>query len=131
MVVAFLFASLFVSVHGTPTQPAEPLVLGYNRTHLAAIRRMIATETLPQRLAAPLAALQLSATNHLALLGSSAGSHLPSNGLTHAYGCPEHGPWSVTAKLVTPPSGDKKDFTYISTYAWPCNAECPSYFKVR
>lgn len=30
----------------------------------------------------------------------------------------------MTNTPMTPPSGDKHDFTYISTYAWPCNAEC-------
>lgn len=32
------------------------------------------------------------------------------------------GPWTVTAKAQTPPSGDKHDYMSISKYFWPCNA---------
>jgi hypothetical protein len=31
----------------------------------------------------------------------------------------------VTANPMTPPSGDKHDFSFVTTYAWPCNAMCP------
>jgi hypothetical protein len=93
-----------------------PPVIGLNGTSLLAIRRLVASGSLPAPLQPALAALLRAAQVALQFKGhGNQGQHL---------GCPETGPWSVTAKQVTPPSGDKRDFTYISTYSWPCNTEC-------
>ena len=97
-----------------------PPVVGSNGTTLLAVRQLIASGSLPAPLQPALAGLLRAAQVALQFKGhGSQEQHL---------GCPETGPWSVTAKEVVPPSGDKHDFTYISTYSWPCNAGCPASY---
>lgn len=91
-----------------------PAVIGLNGTRLAQVQDMIASGTLPVRLQPALKSLTSEADNAMTLKGSSS--------------CPEDGPWTVTMNPMTPPSDDKHDFSYVSTYAWPCNAPCPQKF---
>lgn len=127
-----------------------PTVTGLNASSLVAVRGMISAGTLPPALQPALASLISRANTALHFPGHGSGGygcpergcatvpspllpfiHLPrpASGtwltltlLLHLL--LRHRPWSVTNKPTTPPSGDKHDFTYISTYAWPCNAEC-------
>ena len=113
-------AVLVVACHHTRGHApalALPKVAGLNRTRLALVRGMVADGTLPSALVAPLTALRRNADLALQLQGHG-------NNETGT-GCPERGPWTVTAAPNLPPSGDRHDFSYISTYAWPCNATCP------
>jgi hypothetical protein len=95
-------------------QQAPPAVFGLNASHLLVVRALIAAGTVPERLKPALANLRRRADAALRFKGHGSGN----------FGCPEDGPWSVVNKPMTPPSGDKHDFTYVSTYAWPCNALC-------
>eukprot|EP01046_Picozoa_sp_COSAG06_P004141 COSAG06_NODE_169_length_21469_cov_23.096865_7_plen_512_part_00 len=103
----------------TDTVP-PPAVLGLNATALVLVRQLISEGKLPPRLQPALSALRQSADSAMLLRGWQ--GWLNRSG--HEYGCPETGPWSVTSKTIMPPSGDKHDFAYIDTYAWPCNARC-------
>jgi len=111
-----------------------PPVVGLNGTSLLAVRQLIAAGSLPAPLQPALAALLRAAQAALQLKGHAhasqhdllRGGHPLQGGAP--LGCPETGPWSVTAKKIVPPSGDKHDFTYLSTYSWPCNAECPASY---
>eukprot|EP00038_Savillea_parva_P009743 m.185575 g.185575 ORF g.185575 m.185575 type:complete len:519 (+) comp16481_c0_seq1:78-1634(+) len=100
------------AVHMSPTN--LPNVVGYNATWMAHVRALSLAGTLPAYLQRPLVALK-----------QAADGTLPFKGSDH---CPEAGPWTVTANPMTPPSGNKHDFSYVSTYAWPCNASCPQSF---
>ena len=92
----------------------QPEVYGLNATALVLMRTLIRQGTLPQRLQPALQQLRRSAESALLMRGHG----------KNGYGCPEQGPWSVVNKKVVPPSGDKHDFTFLTTYGWPCNAEC-------
>jgi hypothetical protein len=92
----------------------SPAVFGLNASHLLVMRALVAAGAVPERLKPALADLRHNADTALRFKGHGSGS----------IGCPEDGPWSVVNKPMTPPSGDKHDFTYVSTYAWPCNALC-------
>jgi hypothetical protein len=95
-------------------QQQQPDVYGLNATALVLVRTLIEKGTLPQRLQPALEQLVRSADSALLMRGHG----------KNGYGCPEQGPWSVVNKQVVPPSGDKHDFTFLTTYGWPCNAEC-------
>ena len=107
-------------------EPPALRVLSSNHTWMAGVREKVRSGTLPARLQRPFAALVRSADSTLPLtLPQAAGqSAVP-------HGCPERGPWSVTKKSAVPPSGDRHDFAYISTYAWPCNAACPAAYRTH
>ena len=102
------------------TMAAPPAVLGLNATALVLVRELIAQGRLPLKLQPALAALRQSADSAMLMRGWN--GWLNRSG--YEYGCPETGPWSVTSKSITPPSGDKRDFAFYTTYAWPCNVEC-------
>ena len=102
------------------TMVAPPAVLGLNATALVLVRELIAQGRLPLKLQPALAALRQSADSAMLMRGWN--GWLNRSG--YEYGCPETGPWSVTSKSITPPSGDKRDFAFYTTYAWPCNVEC-------
>jgi hypothetical protein len=97
------------------------LLQGWNATLLADLRATVqrtGVSSLPAMQTMAANELQRHATNLLALDGGS-------RCLDSATGNSSAGPWSVVNKPETPPSGEKRDFMTISTYHWPCNAECP------
>ena len=92
-----------------------PAVVGLNGSALVRVRALAKAGTLPLAMQSAFAALRAKATAALAMHGNGHSSTT----------CSERGPWSVTGKVDhVAASGDLHDFTYLSTYAWPCNAEC-------
>jgi hypothetical protein len=119
-----LVSPLLASVDATGVT-LPPAVFGINASALVIIRQLVASGRLPQRLEPALAALRRTADVALQMEGRAT---RPGGGVappgTSVLGCPQRGPWSVTHKAVTPPSGDKHDFAFLNTYSWPCNEEC-------
>ena len=124
-VTAFPLSSLPVRLKLDDDEEARPVVSSFNASALAIIRQLVASNRLPHRLAPALAALRRAADTALGMEGRAL---QPRGGVappgTSEFGCPERGPWSVTAKAIAPPSGNLHDYTFLNTYSWPCNLEC-------
>lgn len=117
VVLSILLLSLLLDPgQGSPEAP-PPLLTGWNATSLFTVRALVANGSLPATLQPAMASLLHNADNLL---------HLPRG----VHNCPDIGPWSVMDKPPgqVAPSGNRHDFFGLSTYAWPCTAQCPSTF---